>query len=59
MQMEVQADQLRTVTNNVSQNTFQGIVGLPGLNTTLPFQMQDWELTGIRWDQIFTLFGKE
>ena len=48
-------DQLRTVTNNVSQNTFQGIVGLPGLNTTLPFQMQDWELTGIRWDQIFAL----
>ncbi len=45
----------RTVTNTVSQNTFQGIVGLPGLNTTLPFQMQDWELTGIRWDQIFAL----
>ena len=47
--------QFRTVTNNVSQNSFQGIVGLPGLNTTLPFQMQDWELTGIRWDQIFAL----
>ncbi|MFL2937572.1 MAG: secretin N-terminal domain-containing protein [Opitutales bacterium] len=47
--------EFRTVTNNVSQNTFQGIVGLPGLNTTLPFQMQDWELTGIRWDQIFAL----
>ena len=49
------SDQFTTVTNNVSQNTFQGIVGLPGLNTTLPFQMQDWELTGIRWDQIFAL----
>lgn len=48
-------DQFRTVTNNVAQNTFQGIVGLPGLNTSLPFQMQDWELTGIRWDQIFAL----
>ena len=47
--------QFRTVTNNVAQNTFQGIVGLPGLNTSLPFQMQDWELTGIRWDQIFAL----
>ena len=31
------------------------IVGIPGLNTTIPFQMQDWELTGIRWDQIFAL----
>ena len=44
-----------TVASNVAQNTFQGIVGIPGLNTTIPFQMQDWELTGIRWDQIFAL----
>jgi general secretion pathway protein D len=35
--------------------SFQGILGVPGLNTTIPFQMQDWELTGIRWDQIFAL----
>ena len=33
----------------------QGILGVPGLNTTVPFQLQNWELTGIRWDQIFAL----
>jgi general secretion pathway protein D len=44
-----------TVTSNVGGESFQGILGVPGLNTTLPFQMQDWELTGIRWDQIFAL----
>ncbi len=44
-----------TVTNNVGGETIQGILGVPGLNTTIPFQMQDWELTGIRWDQIFAL----
>ena len=44
-----------TVTTNVGGESFQGILGVPGLNTTIPFQMQDWELTGIRWDQIFAL----
>ena len=44
-----------TVTSNVGGESFQGIMGVPGLNTTIPFQMQDWELTGIRWDQIFAL----
>ncbi len=48
-------DITETIVGNVAQNTLQGIVGIPGLNTTLPFQMQDWELTGIRWDQIFAL----
>ena len=32
-----------------------GVLGIPGLNTTVPFQLEDWELTGIRWDQIFAL----
>ncbi len=44
-----------TVATNVGGESFQGIMGVPGLNTTIPFQMQDWELTGIRWDQIFAL----
>lgn len=44
-----------TVTNNTGGQTIQGVLGIPGLNTTLPFQMQDWELTGIRWDQLFAL----
>ena len=44
-----------TVINQVNNNTLQGVLGVPGLNTNIPFQLQDWELTGIRWDQIFAL----
>ena len=47
------------VTTNVAQNiakeTLQGVVGIPGLNTSMPFQLEDWKLTGLRWDQIFAL----
>ena len=43
-----------TVTQ-VQNETLQGVLGVPGLNTSIPFQMQDWELTGIRWEQIFAL----
>ena len=44
-----------TVINQVNNNTLQGVLGVPLLNTTVPFQLQDWELTGIRWEQIFAL----
>jgi len=37
------------------QNTLNGVLGVPILNTAVPFQLQDWQLTGIRWDQIFAL----
>jgi general secretion pathway protein D len=43
-----------TVTN-AQNETLQGVLGVPGLNTSIPFQLHDWELTGIRWDQIFAL----
>tara|TARA_Y100000589_G_scaffold323150_1_gene357247 strand:+ start:226 stop:2421 length:2196 start_codon:yes stop_codon:yes gene_type:complete len=42
-----------TVVSNVSRNTMQGVLGIPGLNTAVPFQLEDWKLTGVRWDQIF------
>jgi type II secretory pathway component GspD/PulD (secretin) len=45
----------RTVSQNIAQNTVQGVLGIPGLNTSVPFQLEDWQLTGIRWDQIFAL----
>lgn len=48
-------DTTSTVVSNVARNTLQGVVGIPGLNTNVPFQMEDWKLTGIRWDQIFAL----
>ncbi len=41
--------------SQVQNETLQGILGVPGLNTTVPFQLQNWELTGIRWEQIFAL----
>lgn len=45
----------RTVSQNIAQNTLQGVAGIPGLNTSIPFQLEDWKLTGVRWDQIFAL----
>ncbi len=44
-----------SIQSAVSQNTLQGVLGVPLLNTSVPFQLQDWELTGVRWDQIFAL----
>ena len=37
------------------QTVFEGVLGIPGLNSSMPFQMEDWKLTGLRWDQIFSL----
>jgi len=48
-------DSTSTVASNIAQNTLQGVVGIPGLNTSVPFQLEDWKLTGVRWDQIFAL----
>ena len=46
-----------TVTGSVpvERNTFQGVLGIPGLNSVVPFQLEDWKLSGVRWDQIFAL----
>ena len=48
-------DSTSLITPRKFQNTMQGIVGIPGLNSTIPFQLEDWKLTGLRWDQIFAL----
>ncbi|MDA8775203.1 hypothetical protein N9N13_05690, partial [Opitutales bacterium] len=48
-------DSTVSVQSNLARNTFQGVLGIPGLNSSVPFQMEDWELTGVRWDQIFAL----
>ena len=48
-------DTTETIAANVSRNTMQGVLGIPGLNTSVPFQLEDWKLTGVRWDQIFAL----
>jgi type II secretory pathway component GspD/PulD (secretin) len=44
-----------SIQSAVSQNTLQGVLGVPLLNTSVPFQIEVWELTGVRWDQIFAL----
>jgi len=48
-------DTTSTVTNNISSNIAQGILGIPGLNSSVPFELDDWKLTAIRWDQLFAL----
>jgi type II secretory pathway component GspD/PulD (secretin) len=48
-------DTTTTVARNIARETLQGIAGIPGLNTSIPFQLEDWKLTGIRWDQLFAL----
>ena len=37
------------------QRDFAGGRGDSGLEQSMPFQLEDWKLTGIRWDQIFAL----
>jgi general secretion pathway protein D len=37
----------------IVSNALSGALSIPGLNSFIPFQMTDWTLTGIRWDQIF------
>lgn len=43
------------VSGNVVSETFEGVLGVPGLASSIPFQMHDWKLSGIRWDQLFAL----
>ena len=49
----------RTVSGSITSNIIQGVAGIPGLNSSVPFELQDWKLTAIRWDQLFALSSKE
>ena len=48
-------DTTRSVSNSITSNIIQGVAGIPGLNSSIPFELQDWKLTAIRWDQLFAL----
>lgn len=48
-------DTTRTVSGNITSNVVQGIAGIPGLNSSVPFELSEGKLTAIRWDQIFAL----
>ena len=44
------------VSGSVSAATvLQGVAGIPGLNSSVPFELRGGKLTAIRWDQIFAL----
>jgi type II secretory pathway component GspD/PulD (secretin) len=49
------SDGSTTISTPKKTNSFQGVLGIPGINSSMPFQMEDWKLTGLRWDQIFSL----
>lgn len=38
-----------------SAGVLQGVAGIPGLNSSVPFELREGKLTAIRWDQIFAL----
>jgi general secretion pathway protein D len=38
-----------------SDGVLQGVAGIPGLNSSVPFELRGGKLTAIRWDQIFAL----
>jgi general secretion pathway protein D len=38
-----------------SAGVLQGVAGIPGLNSSVPFELREGKLTAVRWDQIFAL----
>ena len=36
-------------------NLIDGVLKVPGLNSAVPFQMQNWKLKKIQWEQIFSV----
>jgi len=44
-----------TVTTSSGSNVLDGVLKVPGLNSAVPFQMQNWKLKQIQWEQIFSV----
>jgi general secretion pathway protein D len=44
-----------TVTSLTGSNVIDGVLKVPGLNSAVPFQMENWKLRKIRWEQIFSV----
>jgi general secretion pathway protein D len=36
-------------------NIVQGVLSVPGINAALPFELDNWKLSALRWDQLFAL----
>ena len=44
-----------TIRTSSGSNVLDGVLKVPGLNSALPFQMQNWKLKKIQWEQIFSV----
>jgi general secretion pathway protein D len=44
-----------TITTSSGSNVLDGVLKVPGLNSAVPFQMQNWKLKQIQWEQIFSV----
>jgi len=44
-----------TVIATEGNNALDGVLQVPLLDSAVPFQLQDWKLTQVKWDQIFSL----
>ena len=42
----------------VPADTFSGGLTIPGLNSSVEFELEDWKLKNIKWGQIFAASEK-
>ena len=43
----------------VAADTFSGGLQIPGLNSGIEFELENWELTKVKWGQIFAAASRE
>ena len=48
-------DFTETITTSSGSNILDGVMKVPGLNSAVPFQIQNWKLKKIQWEQIFSV----
>ena len=48
-------DTSETISTNVAAKALEGTLKIPGLNSAASFQLQNWNLKQVAWDQIFSL----
>lgn len=48
-------DDVQSTEISDAQNALDGVLQVPLLDSAVPFQLQNWKLTQIKWDQIFSL----
>ena len=48
-------DTTQTINSELGNKVLDGVFKVPGLSSAIPFQMQNWKLKKIQWDQIFSV----